>query len=88
MDVNRIWRFELVRGYSPNPREGACLLTAVSWLVHGKHSDQPPCVCPVLAQFGRITNDIFETEDRQRLKGFIYRLAGSRDAAAIQDRVL
>ena len=66
--------------------EGACLLTAVSWLVHGKRSDRPAGVCRVLAQCGRQVNDILANEDRQRLKTFICRLAGSKDADAMERR--
>jgi hypothetical protein len=86
MDLNEIWRFELVRGFTRDPSHGACLLTAVSWLVDGKLTDRPKCVCPLLAQFGRHANDILYRNDRQRLKAFVYRLAHSRDASAIERR--
>ena len=78
MDLNEIWRFDLVRGFTRDPSHGACLLTAVSWLVDGKLTDRPRCVCPLLAQFGRHANDILYQKDRQRLKAFIYRLGGSQ----------
>ena len=86
MDVDQIWRFQLVRGFSNDVSQGACLLTAVSWLVHGKRSDRPAGVCRVLAQCGRQVNDILANEDRQRLKTFICRLAGSKDADAMERR--
>ena len=86
MDLNEIWRFDLVRGFTRDPSHGACLLTAVSWLVDGKLTDRPRCVCPLLAQFGRHANDILYQKDRQRLKAFIYRLGGSRDSSAIERR--
>ena len=86
MDLNEIWRFDLVRGFTRDPSHGACLLTAVSWLVDGKLTDRPRCVCPLLAQFGRYANDILYQKDRQRLKAFIYRLGGSRDSSAIERR--
>jgi hypothetical protein len=84
--LNEIWRFDLVRGFTRDPSHGACLLTAVSWLADGKLTDRPKCVCPLLAQFGRHANDILYQYDRQRLKAFIYRLAGSQDASAIERR--
>ena len=87
MDLDRIWRFELVRGFSRNPTRGACLLTAVSWLVYGQRTDRPSCVCPILAGVGRHVNDILNKRDRQRLKSFIWRLAESRDASAVERRV-
>jgi hypothetical protein len=86
VDLNGFWRFDLVRGFSRDPARGACLLTAVSWLVEGKRSDRPKCVCSLLAQFGRHGNDILDYTDRQRLKAFIYRLGGSRDASAMDRR--
>jgi hypothetical protein len=86
MDVDQIWRFQLVRGFSNDVSRGACLLTAVSWLVHGKRSDRPAGVCRVLARCGRQVNDILANEDRQRLKIFICRLAGSKDTAAMERR--
>jgi hypothetical protein len=83
MKVDEIWRFQLVRGFTNDISRGACLLTAVSWLVHGRHSDQPPGVCRLLARCGREVNDILANEDRQRLKVFICRLAGSKDNEAM-----
>ena len=74
MDLNEIWRFDLVRGFTRNLSHGACLLTAVSWLVDGKLTDRPRCVCHLLAQFGRHANDILYQKDRQQLKAFTYRL--------------
>ena len=50
MDLDEIWRFDLVRGFTRDPSHGACLLTAVSWLVDGKLTDRPRCACPLLAQ--------------------------------------
>lgn len=86
MNVDEIWRFQLVRGFSNDISRGACLLTAVSWLVHGRHSDRPVGVCRLLARCGRQVNDILANEDRQRLKIFICRLAGSKDNEAMERR--
>jgi hypothetical protein len=86
MDVDQIWRFQLVRGFSKDVHRGACLLTAVSWLVDGKRNDRPESVCRSLAQCGRHVNDILADEDRQRLKIFICRLAGSKDPDAKKRR--
>jgi hypothetical protein len=68
MDVDQIWRFELVRGFSKDVHRGACLLTAIIWLVDGKRNDRPASVCSLLAQCGRQVNDILSDDDRQRLK--------------------
>ena len=74
-----IWRFPLRKGNSHNPREGACLLDAVSWLEYGTLGDHPPCVCPVIAAFGRGINDAMNNIGRQRLVSFIPRLVGTVD---------
>ena len=86
MDVDQIWRFELVRGFSKDVYRGACLLTAISWLIYGKRNDRPATVCSILAQCGRQVNDILADDDRQRLKIFICRLAGSKDCEAKKRR--
>jgi hypothetical protein len=61
-------------------------MSAVAWLSHGRLSDRPACACPVLAAFGRLMNDMLGHADRQRLKPFIPRLAGSRDGRALKRR--
>jgi hypothetical protein len=43
-------------------------------------------VCPILAGVGRYVNDILNKRDRQRLKAFIWRLAESHDASAVERR--
>ena len=43
-------------------------------------------VCSILAQCGRQVNDILADDDRQRLKIFICRLAGSKDCEAKKRR--
>jgi hypothetical protein len=86
MNVNEIWKFKLRRGNSANPREGACLLDAVSWLEYGTLGDHPACVCPVIAAFGRGINDAMSDEGRQRLKLFIPRLVGTVDPEHERER--
>lgn len=81
-DINDIWRFDLRRGNSKDPRNGACLLDAVSWLEYGTLGDHPACVCPVIAAFGRGINDAMSDIGRQRLKAFIPRLVGTVDPAS------
>jgi len=81
-DITTIWQFDLRRGNSPDPREGACLLDAVSWFQYGMLGDHPPCTCPVQAAFGRPINDFLSDAGRQRLKIFIPRLVGTVDPAS------
>jgi len=58
----------------------------VSYIEYGELGDHPPCVCPVLAAFGRGVNDAMSHEGRQRLKIFIPRLVGTVDPEAVQPR--
>lgn len=87
MDVNSLWPFQLRRGASKNPRDGACLLDAVSWFEYGCLGDHPPCVSPVLAMIGQAANDWSEADDRQALRRFIPLLPGTIDLAADVMRV-
>jgi hypothetical protein len=71
-----VWRFDLVAaGESPDPVNGNCVMSAVSWFTDGTLSDHPPCACPVLAACCRVVNDGSQEEHRQKLKVFIPRLA-------------
>ena len=81
-DLSNIWRFDLRRGNSPHPSEGACLLDAVSFFEYGTLGDHPACVCPVVAPYGRRINDVMPHAERQRLRAYIPRLAGTVDPAA------
>jgi hypothetical protein len=61
------------------PGEGkACLLEVVSMLAGEPFSDDPECACPVLASFGRRTNDWLNDDERQLLWQFTTRIVGSR----------
>jgi hypothetical protein len=84
--MNDIWKFELTMGHSPDPRNGACVVDATSWFHSGTLDDHPQCVCPVLAAFCRPINDGLNDQDRQKLKAFIPRLAGSHDPEAMKAR--
>ncbi|MDE2469558.1 MAG: hypothetical protein KGL35_12630, partial [Bradyrhizobium sp.] len=85
-DLSTLWHFPLRMGNSDDPRNGACLLDAVSWLEYGTLGDHPPCVCPVIAAFGRGINDAMSDTSRQRLRVFIPRLVGTVDPAAERAR--
>jgi hypothetical protein len=82
------WPYKLTHGHSADPVNGACVLDAVNWLVHGEHGDAPPCVCPVIAGTAIWLNDSFNDEQRQRLIPFMPRIAGSRGGVgAVRRRV-
>jgi tetratricopeptide (TPR) repeat protein len=84
--MKEIWQFDLTRGNSDDPRNGACLLDAVSWFQYGKLGDHPACVCPVLAAYGRKLNDILPHNRRQELKPFIIRLIDTVDPTSAVPR--
>jgi hypothetical protein len=83
---DQIWQFNLRRGNSFDPRNGACLLDAVSWFEYGKLGDHPECVCPVIAAYARRLNDDLPDGERQELKRFLPRLVGTVDVTAEKDR--
>ena len=64
--------------------DGTCLLEAAAWWAGEPHSDQPGCVSPVLAGFGRSWSDGMRSdEERASLRQYIPLLvgtAGDRDA--------
>lgn len=55
-------------------------MDAVNWLVHGKHGDEPECACPIVAAYVIQGNDAMPDDIRQRLLGYLHRIAGSRNA--------
>lgn len=75
------WPYKLTAGHSPDPAKGACAMDAVNWLVHGRHGDQPACACPIIAAFVIAGNDALPETPRQRLLGYLHRIAGSRSPA-------
>src|SRR5258708_20931907 len=67
----------LARGAHKDRDDGLCLLEAVAWFAGRSHSDQPPCVSPVLGAYGRSLNDVLPDIPRQELKQFIPQLPGT-----------
>lgn len=86
MDINEIWKYDLREGNSDHPRNGACVMDAVSWFAYGHLGDHPECACPVITEFAIRVNDMLPDDERQKLKPFIFRLLGSRDPASEQER--
>ncbi|HEV2225043.1 MAG TPA: hypothetical protein VGR84_18775 [Candidatus Acidoferrales bacterium] len=84
--MDNIWQFDLRRGNSQDPRQGACLLDAVSWFEYGTLGDHPTCVCETLAAPGRVINDFLPDDRRQELKILIPRLVGTAGDGLAQAR--
>jgi len=70
--------FELQPGFHGAPEEGMCALEAVAWMAGLPHSDQPPCICPVIATLLRAMNDRMTHFHRQGLIPFLPRIAGTK----------
>ena len=81
MQTIAIWPYTLRKGYSIDPAEGACAMAAISWLVHGKHSDAPECACPIITAYVIPANDKMPDDVRQRLLPYLHRISGSRSEA-------
>ena len=79
IDIANIWKYDLRKGNSPDPSQGACLFDAGMWLVYGKIGDNPPCSCPIIRAYAIVLNDQMPNKERQKLKPFILRVVGNRD---------
>ena len=67
----------LAHGAHETRDDGLCLLEAVAWWAGKDHTDQPPCVSPVLGAYGRSLNDLLPETPRQLLKPYIPLLPGT-----------
>jgi len=78
-------RIKLCRGKG-NGVDTACLATAVSMIVgKGEQQDYPDCLCPVMAEFIRVTNDIMSDEDREKYYGDLpWAIVGTRSTAEVE----
>jgi hypothetical protein len=81
MQTIAIWPYTLCKGHSIDPAKGACAMAAISWLVHGKHSDAPECACPIITAYVIPANDKMPDDVRQRLLPYLHRISGSRSEA-------
>ncbi len=73
--LSDIWRFNLRRGRSDHPANGACLMDAFSWLEYGHLGDQPKGVDSLVCAVGQALNDALGDGPRQELKRFLPMLA-------------
>ena len=87
MNIADLWKYDLRKGSTDHPKNGACLFDAGMWLVYGKIGDNPPCSCPIIRAYAISLNDNMPQDQRQRLKPFILRVVGNRDPAAEPARI-
>ncbi len=85
-DIANLWRYDLRRGNTDHPRNGACLYDAANWIIYGTVGDDPPSACPVIRTYAFCLNDLLPDDERQRLKPFILRVVGNRDPQSEQAR--
>ena len=61
-------------------------MDAVNWLANGHHGDAPEGVCPVIRGYVIGLNDGMPDDQRQRLLGYLSRIAGSHSVRHEQAR--
>lgn len=71
-------RVRIAPGRHRSPGEGACVVELASLIAREPFSDQPQCVCSVIAAFLRSWNDRAAYADRQRLRPYAARIVGTR----------
>lgn len=82
MNIADLWKYDLRKGSSDHPANGACLFDAGMWLVYGRIGDNPPCSCPIIRSYAIGLNDNMDDVSRQLLRPFILRVVGNRDPEA------
>jgi len=69
----------LTVGHSSDPSKGSCVMDVVSYINGDRDvTDHPECACPVITAFAIRINDRLADADRQKLLGYVTRIAGSR----------
>jgi hypothetical protein len=77
----------LIRGRHSTPERGACVMEVASMLAAEPFSDEPRCVCPVIAEFLRTYNDNVDDLRRQDLLAYASLVVDTRgDARAERQR--
>lgn len=84
--VNQSTIIILDKGEHDSPEDGLCLMEAVAFMNGLAHTDQPPCVSPVLGCFGRNLNDALPQDTRQQLVPFIPLLSGTAGDGKDEER--
>jgi hypothetical protein len=75
--------FKFSKGAHAKASDGMCVMEAVAYVRGLPHSDHPPCVSPVIAQFARSWNDALSEPPRTKLlKPLIPLMIGTATNAA------
>jgi len=75
----------LAKGGHSSPKQGMCIMEAVSLIAGEKWSDHPECVSPAIGAFLRSWNDGLEDEPRQRLKPYALKVLGTNTGPADEE---
>src|SRR4029079_14753841 len=76
----------LIRGRHSSPERGACVMEVASMLAAEPFTDEPRCVCPVIAEFLRTYNDEVDDARRQDLLAYASLVVNTRGNHAIERR--
>jgi hypothetical protein len=76
----------LIRGRHSSPERGACVMEVASMLAGEPFSDEPRCVCPVIAEFLRTYNDEVDDTRRQDLFAAAALVVNTREDHAAERR--
>jgi hypothetical protein len=76
----------LIRGRHSSPERGACVMEVASMLAGEPFTDEPHCVCPVIAEFLRTYNDQVDDRRRQDLFEYASLVVGTRADARTERR--
>jgi hypothetical protein len=74
----------LIRGRHTSPERGACVMEVASMLADEPFSDEPRCVCPVIAEFLRTYNDQVDDDRRQDLWAYAALVVDTKEDARVE----
>jgi hypothetical protein len=74
----------LIRGRHSSPDRGACVMEVASMLADEPFSDEPRCVCPVIAEFLRTYNDEVDHARRQDLLAYASLVVDTRKGPRVE----
>ena len=78
---------QLRSGGHTGPKDGACIMEAVSYVAGEPWTDNPACACPVISAFLRSWNDALPDDERDALlRPLVLRLVGTRATPEIERR--
>lgn len=75
----KVIRKSLDSGGHAGPKDGFCVMEAVSYVSGEEWSDSPKCACPFLTSLAISINDNGTDKRRQKLKKLIPHIVGTRD---------